>query len=149
MTPIPTKAESIASILELARERGQWGFHKAEVAAKLGFETVERRQPILLNDLRSLVTAGILERHWIPDPCAPVGQDGIRYGGTGYSLWRIKLPKETPLYCMVGMASPSPCRNAATCAARYEGERTPVLSCDEHCGHGCEDGRCIVLKDEP
>ena len=40
------------------------------------------------------------------------------------------------------------CAGPATCLGAYE-ENDPAYSCDEHCGHGCEDGQCCPLADVP
>jgi hypothetical protein len=39
------------------------------------------------------------------------------------------------------------CPNEATCIGAYEGSSSWSPSCDEHCGHGCEDGRCVRVDD--
>lgn len=40
------------------------------------------------------------------------------------------------------------CSKPATCVGRYEDEPEPgVPSCDDCCGHGCEDGHCDPLYD--
>ena len=36
------------------------------------------------------------------------------------------------------------CLNQATCYGRYDGQSG--FHCDECCGHGCEDGRCIPVS---
>lgn len=41
------------------------------------------------------------------------------------------------------------CEAPATCLGRYEDMDTPSYSCDEHCGHGCEDGECRPLSEVP
>lgn len=38
------------------------------------------------------------------------------------------------------------CGMPATCVGLYENALAPELSCDEHCGHGCEDGRCERIE---
>lgn len=39
------------------------------------------------------------------------------------------------------------CQNEVACIGSYEGSKSWSLSCNEHCGHGCEDGRCIQIND--
>jgi hypothetical protein len=39
------------------------------------------------------------------------------------------------------------CAEPATCFGGYEGSDSPGFSCDEHCGHGCEDGWCIRIPE--
>ena len=39
------------------------------------------------------------------------------------------------------------CRNDATCVGRYEGHGPLEAGCDDHCGHGCEDGSCRDIED--
>lgn len=39
------------------------------------------------------------------------------------------------------------CRKA-TCFGSYEG-RPASFACDECCGHGCEDGRCVPFDGDP
>lgn len=37
------------------------------------------------------------------------------------------------------------CDKPATCLGDYEGEGAETYSCDDCCGHGCEDGHCELL----
>jgi hypothetical protein len=47
-----------------------------------------------------------------------------------------------------GVARCYVCGRPATCVGRYEGGDV-TAACDEHCGHGCEDGRCVrIVPDE-
>ena len=39
-------------------------------------------------------------------------------------------------------------RRTSTCRGSYEG-RPEAYACDECCGHGCEDGRCVYLAESP
>ncbi len=40
------------------------------------------------------------------------------------------------------------CANMPTCFGQYESEENPIaFSCDAHCGHGNEDGRCDMVVD--
>ncbi len=39
------------------------------------------------------------------------------------------------------------CGAAATCYGAYEGDRPQDYSCDECCGHGCEDGHCVAVPE--
>lgn len=56
-----------------------------------------------------------------------------------------------------GMPSPKPtrpptccwCGDAATCVGRYEDEVEDRYCCDDHCGHGNEDGHCRKLSPPP
>ena len=41
----------------------------------------------------------------------------------------------------------STCGKPATCHGTYEG--ITGYGCDDCCGHGCEDGRCVQLKPDP
>ena len=43
----------------------------------------------------------------------------------------------------------SHCDRPATCFGAYEDERNIGYGCDECCGHGCEDGWCRQLSDDP
>lgn len=38
------------------------------------------------------------------------------------------------------------CGALATCVGAYEGSRYEQFGCDEHCGHGCEDGHCDPIS---
>jgi hypothetical protein len=40
------------------------------------------------------------------------------------------------------------CGAPATCLGAYEGQPTPTYACDDCCGHGNEDGRCVALDEE-
>ena len=40
------------------------------------------------------------------------------------------------------------CNAPATCYGRYEGHGPVQFGCDDHCGHGCEDGWCVQLAEE-
>ena len=37
------------------------------------------------------------------------------------------------------------CAAPATCLGRAEGQETDTYGCDECCGHGNEDGRCVPI----
>lgn len=37
------------------------------------------------------------------------------------------------------------CGKPATCLGAYEGDKEQTYSCDDCCGHGCEDGKCAQL----
>ena len=40
------------------------------------------------------------------------------------------------------------CTSLPTCFGQYESEENPIaFSCDTHCGHGNEDGRCDPVGD--
>jgi hypothetical protein len=39
------------------------------------------------------------------------------------------------------------CANRVTCIGAYEGAVEWLPACDEHCGHGCEDGQCVGVGD--
>ena len=39
------------------------------------------------------------------------------------------------------------CKGPATCVGAYEGTTAPEFCCDEHCGHGNEDGTCRPTAD--
>ena len=38
------------------------------------------------------------------------------------------------------------CGAEATCCGEYEGATTPQFCCDDHCGHGNEDGWCCGIE---
>jgi hypothetical protein len=38
------------------------------------------------------------------------------------------------------------CGKPAACFGRYDNMTTADFACDECCGHGCEDGRCIRIE---
>lgn len=40
------------------------------------------------------------------------------------------------------------CANDATCVGFGEAVENVNFACDEHCGHGNEDGRCVFLSEE-
>jgi hypothetical protein len=40
------------------------------------------------------------------------------------------------------------CERPATCFGSYESQ-APGFACDDHCGHGCEDGRCVPASPPP
>ncbi len=40
------------------------------------------------------------------------------------------------------------CGAPATCLGRYEDMHAVEYACDEHCGHGCEDGLCVRFADD-
>jgi hypothetical protein len=44
-----------------------------------------------------------------------------------------------------GPATCATCGEPATCFGAYEDGLCPAFSCDECCGHGCEDGYCEQL----
>lgn len=41
------------------------------------------------------------------------------------------------------------CGDTATCVGRYECETEDRYCCDDHCGHGNEDGHCRKLYQSP
>jgi len=40
-------------------------------------------------------------------------------------------------------------RKPATCFGRYENAEEGSYACDDCCGHGCEDGECHALEEQP
>jgi hypothetical protein len=50
------------------------------------------------------------------------------------------VPPEGPVVCYV-------CQSPATCFGRYEGHGPVQYGCDEHCGHGNEDGWCKPVEE--
>ncbi len=40
------------------------------------------------------------------------------------------------------------CGRPGTCYGSYESQKVKSYSCDECCGHGCEDGHCERITDE-
>jgi hypothetical protein len=69
----------------------------------------------------------------------------LRVGGrwvcsTCYESGRILPDGTAALLCEV-----PGCSRPATCLGAYEGAERPTRSCDAHCGHGQEDGRCVPL----
>lgn len=41
------------------------------------------------------------------------------------------------------------CGGKATCFGAYEGETAKSYACDDCCGHGSEDGKCVPIKLSP
>lgn len=41
------------------------------------------------------------------------------------------------------------CGKPATCFGSYEDDLHPAFACDDCCGHGNEDGRCVPVEAKP
>ena len=53
----------------------------------------------------------------------------------------MTLPRARILCSVLG------CEREATCVGQYENFVVFEAMCDDHCGHGQEDGRCVPTPD--
>ena len=92
--------------------------------------------------------------HWLSPVCWVCTPEAPSCGNCGRGLshdepcsddspWNGWAP--TVRFYIPGPTSPAVCyvcQAPATCVGAYEGAAVEQGACDEHCGHGCEDGSC-------